>query len=35
MSLKFEMYVHEHFWKDLDREGKNLLNAIVLTFEET
>lgn len=35
MSLKFEMYVHEHLWKSLDCEGKNLLNAIVLTFEET
>jgi hypothetical protein len=34
MSLKFEMYVHEASWKNLDSEGKNLLNAIILTLEE-
>lgn len=32
MSLKFEMYVHEQLWKNLDSEGKNLLNAIILTL---
>lgn len=34
MSLKFEMYVHEAQWKGLDRNGKNLLNAIIHSYEE-
>ncbi len=34
MSLKFEMYVHESQWKDQDSTGKNLLNAIIHSYEE-
>jgi hypothetical protein len=34
MSLKFEMYVHEAQWKGLDGNGKNLLNAIIHSYEE-
>ena len=34
MSLKFEMYVESSFWKIQSNEGKNLLNAIIHTFEE-
>lgn len=34
MSLKFEMYVHETFWKACSHQEKNLLNAIIHSFEE-
>lgn len=34
MSLKFEMYVHEAQWKGNDATGKNLLNAIIHSYEE-
>lgn len=34
MSLKFEMYVHEAQWKSLDAPNKNLLNAIIHSYEE-
>ena len=34
MALKFEMYVPEHFWKGISAEGRILLNAIILSFEE-
>ena len=34
LSLKFEMYVEETFWKTQSQEGKNLLNAIIHSFEE-
>ena len=34
MALKFEMYVSEMFWKGLNADGKILLNAITLSFEE-
>lgn len=35
MSLKFEMYVDQAFWRNSPLEGKNILNAIIHTFEET
>jgi hypothetical protein len=34
MSLKFEMYVESSFWKIQPKEGKNLLNAIIHSFEQ-
>ena len=34
MSLKFEMYVEEAVWKNQSKEGKNILNAIIHSFEE-